>query len=232
MSIFITGDTHGEWDKRKEFLQSLCLNDKVICLGDLGWSWNQYYIKTFQPKCEWLSVLGNHENFSIIEDLPIVEKYGGKCRQLKENVFYLMNGEMYKIEGKKFFVFGGALSIDRHWRKPYVSWWPQEQPTQEDLNHALEILKENNWTFDYLLTHTAETELIHTVLGRSDTIEDSTEKMIQELKYQIREHGGFFKGHFFGHLHQFWKGEAENYTWYCLYKQIFDLNQSRIDFYY
>ena len=230
--LYITGDTHGEWDSRKKFLQSLPSENTVICLGDLGWSWDEYHIRTFQPKCEWLSVLGNHENYSIIETLPIIEKYGGKVRQLKPNIFYLLNGEMYEIESKKFFVFGGALSIDKHWRKPYVSWWPQEQPTTDEYYHALNILEKNDWKFDYLLTHTAETELVQTVLGTTDTVNDSTEKMIQELKYQIRDHNGSFKEHFFGHLHQFWKGENDTYTWYCLYKQILNLEDHHIDFFY
>ena len=236
--IYITGDTHGEWDKRKEFLQSLNKDDKVICLGDLGWSWDEYHIKTFQPKCEWLSVLGNHENYSIIEKLPVVKKYGGKCRQLKENVFYFMNGEMYKIEGKKFFVFGGALSIDKHWRTPYKDWWPQEQPTQGDFEHAIRTLKKHHWKFDYFLTHTGDTEQVQRVLGRQDTINDGTERMIQELKYQVKEHEGYFDYHFFGHLHEFWiqyafhaLGPLKGYSWYCLYRHIYNIETREIKSY-
>ena len=229
--IYITGDLHGEWDQRKEFIKSLTKEDILIVLGDLGWSWNKWHIDRFQINCEVLSVFGNHENYTLIEQMPIVERHSGKVRQMKDNVFYLMNGEMYEIEGKKFFVFGGALSIDKHWRTPYKSWWPQEQPTQEELKHALEVLGKNDWRFDYLLTHTAETELVQRVLGRKDTVVDSTENMIQEIKYQIKEHDGDFKHHFFGHLHEFWKSASENYEWYCLYKQIFDLTNNKVLFF-
>lgn len=227
--IYITGDTHGTWDWRKRVLQSLNPEDVVICLGDLGWSWDEYHIKTFQPKCEWLSVLGNHENYSIIETLPIIEKYGGKVRQLKSNVFYLLNGEMYEIAGKKFFVFGGALSIDKHWRRPYISWWPQEQPATGEYYHALDTLKKNNWTFDYFLTHTAEDGLAEIVLGH-DCIPDSTGSQISSLKYEIKEHNGNFKAHYFGHFHQFWKSKTEDYEWYCLFDQIVNLEENSIKF--
>ena len=229
--VYITGDVHGEWDRRKKFLQALNEEDTVICLGDLGWSWDSKSIQDFQPKCQWLSVLGNHENYTLIEQMPVIDRYGGKVRQMKENVFYLMNGEMYEIEGKKFLVFGGALSIDKHWRKPYVSWWPQEQPTQGDLDNAMKTLEKHNWTFDYLLTHTGDTEQVQTVLGTSDTINDSTEKMIQEIKYQVKEHNGHFDWHFFGHLHEFWKSLKDNYEWYCLYRQVYDIGIQEIKFF-
>ena len=229
--IYITGDLHGEWDKRKAFIKSLKKEDILIVLGDLGWSWDTWHINNFHTECEVLSVLGNHENYTLIEQMPLMEKYGGRVRKMKDNVFYLMNGEMYEIEGKKYFVFGGALSIDKHWRKPYVSWWPQEQPTQSDFYNAVGNLERNNYTFDYFLTHTAETELVQTVLGTTDTVNDNTEKMIQQLKYLIKECGGSFDTHFFGHLHKFWKGEDDTGTWYCLYDQILDLYSNNIYFY-
>jgi len=226
--VYITGDVHGCWDKREEFLQSLNKEDIVICLGDLGWSWDINHINGFCPSAIWLSVLGNHENYSLIEKMPVIKKFGGKVRQMKENVFYLMNGEMYKIEGKKYFVFGGALSVDKHWRKPYIDWWPEEQPTKGDLDNAMKTLKKHNWKFDYFLTHTGDTEQVQQVLRTKDTVNDSTEKMIQEIKYQIKEHNGSFDIHMFGHLHCFWVQHdfctwgSTGYTWYCLYTQIYD----------
>lgn len=229
--VYITGDTHGCWDKREQFLQSLTKEDIVICLGDLGWSWDINHINGFCPNAVWLSVLGNHENYDLIEKMPIIELYGGKVRQMKDNVFYLMNGEMYEIEDKKYFVFGGALSIDKHWRTPYKSWWPQEQPTQGDLDNVMKTLEKYNWTFDYLLTHTGDTEQVQTVLGTTDTVNDSTERMIQELKYQVREHNGAFSYHFFGHLHEFWKSVKDGYEWYCLYTQVYNTDTQEIKFF-
>lgn len=228
--IYITGDTHGCWDKREQFLQSLTKEDIVICLGDLGWSWDINHINGFCPNATWLSVLGNHENYTLIEKMPVIELFGGKVRKFKDGVYYLLNGEMYEIEGKKYFVFGGALSIDKHWRTPYVSWWPEEQPTQSDYDNAITNLEKNNWTFDYFLSHTAEDELAETVLGH-DVIPDSTGRMLGALKHEIKEHGGSFKVHFFGHLHTFWKGVIDSYEWYCLYEQIMDLHSDKVYFY-
>ena len=100
-----------------------------------------------------------------------------------------------------------------------------------EFNHALDTLEKNDWKFDYLLTHTADTELVRTVLGRNDTITDNTEKMIQMLKFEIADHNGNYKAHFFGHLHEFWKTIKEDKEIYCLYEQIFDLYSNKVYFY-
>jgi predicted phosphodiesterase len=232
--LYITGDIHGTWDEREQFIRSLSKEDILIVLGDWGWCWTSEHLKRYlknNPECIQLWIDGNHEGYNVIDTFPIVKIYGGRAHKIADNIYHLIRGEMYEIEGKKFLVFGGALSIDKHWRTPYVSWWPQEQPTMSDYSNAIENLKKNNWKFDYLLTHTADTELVQTVLGTTDTVNDSTERMISQLKYEIKENEGSFKKHFFGHLHQFWKGVSDDYEWYCLYTQIYDLAFDKVTFY-
>ena len=177
-----------------------------------------------------LFIDGNHENFSILESYPVVDIFGGKAHKLADNIYHLMRGEMYDIEGKKFFAFGGALSIDRRYRTPLVSWWPEEQPNQSEYGHAIETLERNDWKFDYLLTHTAETELVHKVLGRCDTIHDGTEDMIQSLKHEIKSNDGSFKAHYFGHLHEFHMEFLEDYDAVCLHSQILNLDKNEMMF--
>lgn len=231
--IYITGDQHAAWDNREKFIRSLSKTDVLITLGDWGFCWNpkifDSYLKN-NPECIQLWIDGNHENFSYLENFPVVDLYGGMTHKLADNIYHLIRGEMYEIDGKKFFAFGGALSIDKHWRKSYESWWPQEQPSEEEYQHALNTLEKHNWKFDYLLTHTAESELVHQVLGRQDSIFDKTESMIQGLKWQISEHNGEFKYHFFGHLHNFWKSEYGSYKAYCLYDQIYDIQKCWVHF--
>lgn len=231
MSIYLTGDQHGSWDERERFIKSLSSEDILITLGDWGWDWSPLHLKWYLEenlRCMQLFIDGNHENFPILESFPVVEIFGGKAHKLADNIYHLMRGEMYEIEGKKFFTFGGALSIDKKWRTPYLSWWPQEQPNQGDYNHAIETLEKNNWTFDYLLTHTAETEFVQNALGKKDTIHDGTEDMIQSLKYEIRSNRGSFKAHYLGHLHEFYTEFADDYDVTCLYNQILNLDTKEI----
>ena len=40
------------------------------------------------------------------------EWHGGKVHQIRESVIHLMRGEIFNIDNKKFFTFGGARSHD------------------------------------------------------------------------------------------------------------------------
>lgn len=224
--IYFTGDTHGSWDMREPFLQSLSEKDKVICLGDLGWDWDIEHINRFCPNCEWLSVLGNHENYTLIEKMPIEERYGGKVRKMKDNVYFLLNGEYYIIEGHTFFVFGGAASIDSRWRVPYVSWWPQEIPTSKEVSHAFEVIKERGWKADFFLTHTCEDSLADRMFGYAHKFYDVTAKFIGEIKSLVAENNGEFKWHLFGHHHA--NAKVDNCL--CLYEDVYDIDMNKIDY--
>ena len=126
-----------------------------------------------------LFVDGNHENhFRLNNDFPVVDFYGGKVHKLEENIYHLMRGEVYEIFGKKFFTFGGAGSHDiidgildvddPSWkdkskammkagkylfRVKGLSWWPEEMPTEAEMEYGLSNLKKHNNTVDYIITH-------------------------------------------------------------------------------
>ena len=60
-----------------------------------------------------------------------------------------MRGQVFEIEGQKIFTMGGASSHDRG---PAVgnekkvigkSWWPEEIPSQDELNEGIKNLKRN-----------------------------------------------------------------------------------------
>lgn len=53
---------------------------------------------------------GNYENFDQLYNYPIEEWNGGKIHKINDSVFHLMRGQVFKIDGKSFFTFGGASS--------------------------------------------------------------------------------------------------------------------------
>ena len=112
-------------------------------------SWLQKLMKPFKI----LAVMGNHDNYDLIEKLPEVEMFGAKVLKVSDNVFYLKRGEVYIIEDKRFLVLGGAMSDDKAWRKAHESWWEQEEWSEEEKETCLAKIKENN-NFDYVLSHT------------------------------------------------------------------------------
>ena len=41
---------------------------------------------------------------------------------ISDSICHLMRGQVFDIDGKTFFTFGGGNSIDKAWRTPGVSW--------------------------------------------------------------------------------------------------------------
>ena len=124
--IYLTGDTHGEFLRfnAKSFpeQEQMTKQDVVINCGDFGGVWRQQSGQEERYWLDWLNAKsftllwcdGNHENFSRLNsnEFPIVDLYGGKAQQIRPSIYRLLRGEVYEIQGKKFFTFGGARSHD------------------------------------------------------------------------------------------------------------------------
>lgn len=161
--IYVTGDTHGLEDFYKLHIfagehPELKLNDYVIVAGDFGAIWSE---RTLVENLRYYTELpftvlfvdGNHENFDLINSYPVEIWNGGKVHKIKPNVIHLMRGQIFELEGKTIFTFGGATSIDRDYRIAGRSWWPQELPTYEELDEGIANLKKYNNKVDYIITH-------------------------------------------------------------------------------
>ena len=163
-------------------------NDIIIVSGDFGllFSRNTYLTKLRELnkiKCTVLWVDGNHENHIRLNQYPVKEWNGGKVHEIRPHVLHLMRGEVYTIEGKKFFCFGGSSSHDiqdgildendfddhddfiKTWRKwdkqgrmfrvNHVSWWEQELPSEEEMQNGINNLEKYNWEVDFVISHCA-----------------------------------------------------------------------------
>lgn len=161
--IYITGDCHSDFVRfnKENFPEQteMTKDDYVIICGDFGGVWNvDEESKRETWWMDWLEgrpfatlfVDGNHENFDRLYDYPVEEWHGGKVHKVRPSVIHLMRGQVYQIEGKKIFTFGGASShdisggilepddpdykakkkvLDQGWlpyRINHVSWWAQE----------------------------------------------------------------------------------------------------------
>lgn len=169
--IYVTGDIHGEVDISKLNTQNFSQakeGDYLIICGDFGLIWDikpskneEYWLKWLSKK-PWttLFVDGNHENFDRLKNYPITEKWGGKVQKIYDKVYHLMRGEIYTIEGKKIFTFGGALSHDKMYRREGISWWEDELPSKEECECAMANLKSVEDTIDIIITHDAPKALL------------------------------------------------------------------------
>lgn len=169
--VYVTGDTHGSFDFKKleifaEAHPELTKNDYVIIVGDFGVVWSAKHLEEdLKLYCDLpftvLFIDGNHENFDLLNAYPVQEWNGGKVHFVKPDIIHLMRGQVFTIEGKTFFTFGGATSIDKAYRTEGLSWWQAEEPSQEDMNEALKNLEKHDFKVNYILTHTCDTEPLY-----------------------------------------------------------------------
>lgn len=158
--IYVTGDTHGDLErfKDKEF-KKLSKNDILVICGDFGFIWDgskkeKSIIKKLSQKNFTIAFVdGCHENFDILERIPETEWNGGKVRKITKNIIHLMRGQVYTIQGKKLFTFGGGHSQDFEFRSEGAKWWKREQPDFEEFREAIANLEKHDNKVDYIITH-------------------------------------------------------------------------------
>ena len=204
--IYITGDTHIPVDtsklSTKRFPQQkyMTKNDYLIICGDFGGVWNasnqeKYYIKWLENKnFTTLFVDGNHENFDMLNEFPVVDFCGGKAHKIRDKIYHLMRGNFFEIEGKKFYTFGGASSHDKEFRKEGKNWWKEELPTCEEIKRAQKVLETQGMQVDFVITHCAPSSV-------QDMVKQGYDKNILTDFFEQLKNTLTYKKWFFGHYH-------------------------------
>lgn len=226
MAVYLTGDTHNNFGRlsfRKwKSSKTLTKKDLLIILGDFGLIFNNTMTKNEKYLTSWLNnrpysiafVCGNHENHPRLYNLPEKEMFGGTVGVIADTIFHLKRGEVYTIEGKKFFTFGGATSIDRSLRIPWVSWWKEEVPSSSEMDHGLQKLEEHQYTVDYILAHTAPENIAQKLIKnlKSFFIDNDPTRVYLEHVCGCANFKNFYCGH--------WHVECTIDNYHFLYEDI------------
>ena len=239
MAIYITGDTHGEIDHQKlnrfNFPESnnLTKNDYVIIAGDAGILWSSYsntclnHISNRDRKLiDWynkknfttLFVDGNHENHNALNYFPEKIWNGGKVHYISNSIIHLMRGQIYTINGKTFFVMGGADSVDKMCRIENTSWWKNEMPSREEYEEAISNLEKVDFKVDYVITHTCGSSCINDLITYHIE-KDTLTKFFDHLEFDLNLK---FKHWYFGH-HHLDKQIDDRHT--CVYDKILRIEE-------
>lgn len=130
MSVYVTGDIHGDPIKRFSFkahpkLRELTKDDYMIVLGDCGVPFGYqapwFNEKEFEYQKQWLSnqkysfifICGNHDDYDYVETLPQVNVFNnGSVRKMLDNVFYIDTPGVYDIADQHCLIIPGAESHD------------------------------------------------------------------------------------------------------------------------
>ena len=210
--IYITGDTHGDFERVAEFCKRMQTEkeDVLIILGDAGI--NYYGGKRDQKTKAFLeslpvtifSIHGNHEmRPQTIPTYHEMEWCGGTVYVEDEypHVLFAKDGELYNLGGQRTFVIGGAYSVDKTYRLLHgYNWWPDEQPSDEIKRRVEEKLERLNWDVDVVLTHTAPLryEPIEVFLPglNQNMVDKSTERWLGEIEEKLN-----YEKWYCGHYH-------------------------------
>ncbi len=220
--IYITGDTHGNQYKWVEQIEPvLSCGDTIIVCGDFGigfWGgkyWDEETFFDFISEQEYTVLFadGNHENFNKLESYPVETGSGGKIHRIRHNLIHMMRGEVYNIDGKRVFAFGGGYSIDKYRRKENVSWWPQEMPSDDEYENALLNLQKNDNSVDYIITHTAPAETVYylSLKRRLGIHDDVTDERPLTLFLDDIQRKVSYERWYFGHFHvdeEVWRNQT------------------------
>ena len=139
---------------------------------------------------------GNHENFDRLYAYPKKLWNGGYVHEIAPNILHLMRGEVYDIDGKRYFVMGGAYSIDKYMRHEGLSWWRAELPSEAEYKNAERNLKDVGMRVDVILSHQAPREIIRRMGRHPDAHDMELTGFLEWVMYEVS-----YDKWYFGHWH-------------------------------
>lgn len=216
MRILLAGDIHGN-AKHLQYLYARAVDNDVDCivqLGDYGY-WehmkggpeflevNADLAHHFKIPFYWID--GNHENFELLNEKYNTHPEVNEFVQIRPGVNYIPRGTTWTWDDVTFMGFGGAYSIDKGQRVKYVSWWPEEQPSEADISRAIE--RGGEVDVKVMFTHDVPTEApigeafeerghsIFTDIREANESRFKVSKVVREVKPDWIFHGHYHLGY-------------------------------------
>jgi Calcineurin-like phosphoesterase len=136
--LLVAGDWHGDsWAIQALKHARLAGCDTVLHAGDFGF-WPRAlppgkegfykgvrdYLIQSNMRLFWVD--GNHENHDLLNP-----GFGD------EHIRHLPRGHRWQWWGKTWMAIGGGVSVDKKWRRPHISWFPEETLTPRQFEYCL-----------------------------------------------------------------------------------------------
>jgi len=218
MKILLLGDTHGNVEAIERAFRHAKKYDaeRILQLGDFGFGWKSrqieggqivddfsYTVSNFTDhygiEIDWLD--GNHENHIDLNDISL-DKDG--ARTIAPGVRHLPRGYRFELGGRSFLAAGGAVSVDKKSRVPYISWWPGEELSDAD------VMRCSGPPVDILLTHDVPLESIEFNFPMIGSQEAEYDSYMNRKRISMIAKEATPKWLFHGHMHHFYTQEPSS----------------------
>jgi hypothetical protein len=227
MKLMLIGDTHGNVAPLAHKLQIAQSHgiEHAFVLGDFGILPGMGGIVFIDEinrhannhKVNLWAIPGNHENHDQWDawlSMPGLPKENGFVA-IRSRVWISPKVNTFVFGRKRWMVMGGAVSIDRRWRREGESWWPNETFSEKNLASVLDY---KGKPIDYVLSHDCSNRTPWGFQLVPDPLSQENRERIDRALDHIQP-----KMHFHGHMHRKydWKHPAgpdyENPAWIQTY---------------
>ncbi len=211
MAVYLTGDTHREFHRIKQFCEEYgtTTDDILIILGDAGiniycdFRDNNLKNELAEFPITLFCIHGNHEERPYLTGNYEEKEWHGAIAYIEEaypNLIFAKDGEIYDFNGKKAIAIGGAYSIDKYYRLSHgEAWFESEQADEEIMRYVEAQLDACDWQVDYVLTHTVpiECEPVWAFIPGIDQskVDKTMEKWLQQIMDNL-EFEKWYAGHY------------------------------------
>lgn len=225
--IYLLGDIHGYWSILLQHLNHV--NEKENCyiqVGDFGIGFdeveneverlNRLNDRLVEYDSHLYIIRGNHDNPLWFKDDEYVDIKSGLT-----NIFFLPDYSVLNINDENILFIGGAVSIDRNYRRvKRMGWWPEEV-VQFDFEKASQFRN-----IDRVICHTAPSfckpltfnQLVYDFAKQDSLLlkdlKEEREKMTQ-LVTEIMKNNKI-KSYVYGHFHNTYRFFHNDCEFICL----------------
>jgi len=198
--IYITGDTHGDLDRFKsKEMRVLKKGDTLIICGDFGFVWDGSEKESRalrwigKRRYNVLFVDGAHDNFTLLSKYPQADWQGGKIREIGGRLRLAGRGEIFEVEGKKIFTFGGDADDEAIGASGKEG---DNMPTGQEIEQAKRNLEQADYKVDYIITHRPSRKIRQFLL-----MDHGTANILDTFLDEVREKCEYTRW-FFGSIHK------------------------------
>jgi predicted phosphohydrolase len=174
------GDIHGKYAEY-EIVAYDSPSGESIQVGDFGIGFGRPPYGDIVMPPEHKFIRGNHDN-------------PGEC---KKHPNWIPDGTY--DEEKKILYIGGALSIDKAYRTPGISWWPDEELSYSEMMVIFDDIMNKNYKPKIIVSHDAPEVIVEALFPfyEKGRFSSTTRVFLQNIFENVKPDMWFF-----GHWHQ------------------------------